>query len=177
MKKVLQLNGSAREEGSMGLLASNYLISKMNNIELTSKNIFEYGFELYSKNYMADYYNPNRESTSRDKEVEKVEATASDDIKNNDVIVLNTPMYNFSYPAQVKMWLDGVLRLKSYDNVEKVYVILTAGGNVNSETGMYKSLVDAMNYAGLSNDLTIIPVPLAESKTKEDVYKIIDSIM
>ncbi len=67
-------------------------------------------------------------------------------VKNADVVVLAYPMYNFSFPAVVKAWFDGIL-LKGHTwtmndkgfvglmKGKKALVLTTSGGTYHSDYG------------------------------------------
>lgn len=188
MSKILQLNGSPRDVKSTGFLANNYLISKIKGEnEIIKKNIYDYGLENYSKDYMADFYNPNKIRTKKDEEQEVIRSKILEDYLQSDIVVMNLTMYNFSYSATAKMFIDtlfqpgvtfnprnlsgskGLMKKK-----EKIFIITTAGSENELSMGINMSIKEAFNYLNATNELIIIPIEFINSLSEDEIKSKID---
>lgn len=77
--------------------------------------------------------------TDEQKQVLRLSDTLIDELRQADTIVIGSPMYNFAIPAQLKAWIDQVVRVgqtvlfgvdgpKGILTGKKVYVVTSRGG-------------------------------------------------
>ena len=87
------------------------------------------------------------------------------ELKDSDIIIISTPIYNFGPPATLKAWSDLVARVKStfkysedgkqiglLEN-KKVYLIITSGGTRVGGKDDYLTpwLKKVLNFFGITN--------------------------
>lgn len=81
-------------------------------------------------------YSPEEQRTAEQQAALRYSDQAIDELLNADTIVIGAPMYNFSIAADLKAWLDQVIRinktfLSDYTGLaagKKVFVVTSRGG-------------------------------------------------
>ncbi len=163
--KTLHINGSPMGPESFGTKLANYYLTK-NESEVQEVNLFSLGLcELSEQFYKSGFKNPT--------EVDQVQfglrAKLLEDVLNSDQIVINMPMWNYSCPSTVRIFLDALAvpgKTFSYTSTgikgmiegKKVIIITTAGGENNDQNSLSEMLKSAMALTGLNQDLKIIAV-------------------
>ena len=140
---ILQINSSARTEGSHSTRLASSLVERIRattpDATLTLRDLARNPHPALDEVLM------NAQMTAADKRTSaQVQRVALDDaliaeIEAADVVVLGVPMYNFGVPAQLKNWIDAIARAQVTFRYtasgpegllkgKKVYVALTRGG-------------------------------------------------
>ena len=150
--KILQINSSARTEGSHSTKLATALVERLSatqsQAEVTVRDLGRTPHPMLDGAALQALFTPAEQRTS-----EQVARVALDDalieeIQSADVVVLGAPMYNFGVTAQLKNWIDAISRAQvtfryteqGYEGLlkgKKVYVVLTRGGlyrNTPSDT-------------------------------------------
>ena len=140
---ILQVNSSARREGSQSSMLASAIVEGLRAIDpsarLTVRDLAHTPHPELDDAALQALFSPAEKHTAA-----QAARVAQDDaliaeIKAADVVVLGVPMYNFGVPAQLKNWIDAVTRAKvTFQYTEngpegllkgkKVYVALTRGG-------------------------------------------------
>ena len=112
---------------------------------------------------------PENERTDQHKKMFELSDKLVKELKESDVIIISTPIYNFGPPATLKAWSDLAARVKStfkyssdgkqiglLEN-KKVYLVITSGGTkINSkEDFLTPWLKYVLNFFGIKNIETI----------------------
>ncbi len=141
-----------------------------------------------------DWINANFTDISERTDEQHVVLLESDVLVNEildaEVIVMGIPVYNFSFPAAFKAWVDQVVRLnvtfRYSDNVpaglledKKVYVIIASGGTkMGSEIDFFSNYLRyILAFIGINN-LTFIDssgIGRGEKKVLSSAYETIAS--
>lgn len=166
--KLLQIICSPREE-SIGAKVSNQFIKRYEGAQVETINVFDLGLLPFSKGYMGNYYSPDKPKTEEDLNQEEIREALLQKFIDSDIIVISTPTYNFSYPVELKMFIDSIFIIgRTFDvNIEgpnkglleankRIDVIITHG-NPGEEVnpGFTQSIRQAFEYIGLDNNLGI----------------------
>ena len=140
---ILQVNSSARREGSQSTLLASAIVDRLRTIDpnthLIVRDLAHTPHPELDDTALQALFTPAEKHTP-----EQAARVAQDDaliaeIKAADIVVLGVPMYNFGVPAQLKNWIDAVTRAKVTFQYtangpegllkgKKVYVALTRGG-------------------------------------------------
>jgi len=140
---ILQVNSSARREGSQSSLLASAIVEGLRAINpgarVTVRDLAHTPHPELDDDALQALFSPAEKHTPG-----QAARVAQDDaliaeIKAADVVVLGVPMYNFGVPAQLKNWIDAVTRAKVTFQYtangpegllkgKKVYVALTRGG-------------------------------------------------
>lgn len=141
--KILQINSSARAEGSHSTKLANALVERLSaaqsKVQVTIRDLGRTPHPMLDEAALQALFTPAEQRTT-----EQVARVAMDDalieeIQSADVVVLGVPMYNFGVPVQLKSWIDAISRAQvTFRYTEqgpegllkgkKVYVVLTRGG-------------------------------------------------
>jgi FMN-dependent NADH-azoreductase len=141
--KILQVNSSARREGSQSTLLANAIVTELQATH-TDATVVVRDLALTPHPELDQAALHALFAPEGDRTLEQAARVAQDDaliaeIQAADVVVLGVPMYNFGVPAQLKNWIDAVTRAKvtfRYTATgpegllkgKEVYVALTRGG-------------------------------------------------
>jgi len=141
--KILQVNSSARREGSHSTRLAIRLVERLRaahpDATLTVRDLTVTPHPVLDEAALSALFTPEAQRT-----VEQVERVELDDaliaeIKAADVVVIGVPMYNFGVPVQLKNWIDAISRAGTTFRYtasgpegllkgKKVYVALARGG-------------------------------------------------
>jgi FMN-dependent NADH-azoreductase len=141
--KILQINSSARSEGSHSTRLANEIVERLRSTHheatLTVRDLAHSPHPELDEATLQALFAPAEQRTA-----EQAARVAQDDaliaeIQAADAVVLGVPMYNFGVPAQLKNWIDAISRARvtfrytekgpeGLLNNKQVYVVLTRGG-------------------------------------------------
>ncbi len=140
---ILQVNSSARTDGSHSTKLANALVERIrqenSTATVTVRDLARAPHPPLDESALAALFTPASQRTP----VQDARVAQDDDliaeIAAADVVVLGVPMYNFGVSAQLKNWIDAISRAQvtfRYTSSgpegllkgKKVYVALTRGG-------------------------------------------------
>jgi FMN-dependent NADH-azoreductase len=140
---ILQVNSSARREGSQSTLLANAIVARLGAISpgatVTVRDLAHTPHPGLDDAALKALFTPIDMRTPEQATRVAQDDALIDEIRAADIVVLGVPMYNFGVSAQLKNWIDAVTRAKvtfQYTengpqgllNGKKVYVALTRGG-------------------------------------------------
>jgi FMN-dependent NADH-azoreductase len=141
--KILQVNSSARTEGSQstrlaGILCGR-LVAQNPGAVLAVRDLARNPQPILDEQALQALFTPAGTRTALQAGRVALDDALIAEIQSADVVVLGVPMYNFGVPAQLKNWIDAISRVKiTFQYTEKgaegllkskkVYVLLTRGG-------------------------------------------------
>ncbi|MET0961658.1 MAG: NAD(P)H-dependent oxidoreductase [Noviherbaspirillum sp.] len=141
--KILQINSSARSEGSQSTRLANTIVERLKSAQpdaqLTVRDLASNPHPALDEAALGALFTPAEQRTAeQDARVAKDDVLIVE-IQAADVVVLGVPMYNFGVTAQLKNWIDAIARAKVTFQYtangpegllkgKKVYVALTRGG-------------------------------------------------
>lgn len=140
---ILQINSSARREGSYSTRLADRIVGRLRDADpeatLKVRDLTANPHPILDETALAALFTPAAQRT-----IEQAERVALDDaliaeIQAADVVVIGVPMYNFGVPVQLKNWIDAISRAgvtfrysangpEGLLKGKKVYVALTRGG-------------------------------------------------
>ncbi|WP_047541939.1 FMN-dependent NADH-azoreductase [Methylotenera versatilis] len=141
--KILQINSSARTEGSHSTKLANALIERLratqSQAEVTVRDLGRTPHPMLDETALQALFTPAEQRTPEQAARVALDDALIAEIQLADVVVLGVPMYNFGVPAQLKSWIDAISRAQvTFRYTEqgpegllkgkKVYVVLTRGG-------------------------------------------------
>ena len=139
--KIYQIDSSARKEGSTSRALAKKLLDKikkpgdeiiyrdLNNEMVFVSGLTESGMKIEKKN-----------QTEHHKKMFKLSDTLVKELKESDIIIISSPIYNYGPPATLKAWSDlaarvgETFRFKENGRREgllknkKAYLVITSGG-------------------------------------------------
>ena len=147
MAKVLHINSSVRNSGSLSRQLSGEFIAKWQAAQpadvIVERDLAANPVPHLSEEMMGAFFTPAEQRSPQAAELVKVSDQLVDELLAADVIVLAAPMYNFSVSSTLKAWIDHIARAgRTFQYTangpvglatgKKVY-IFTASGGVYSE--------------------------------------------
>jgi len=168
--KIYQIDSSARKNGSTSRALAKKLLDKIKKPEdeiiyrdLDDEMLFVAGLTESGMSI------PENERTEQHKKMFELSDKLVNELKESDIIIISTPIYNFGPPATLKAWSDLAARVKStfkyssdgkqiglLEN-KKVYLVVTSGGTkINSkEDFLTPWLKHVLNFFGIKDIKTI----------------------
>ncbi len=168
--KIYQIDCSARKKGSASRELAKKLLEKIKKPEdeviyrdLDDEMLFVAGLTESGMSI------PENERTDQHKKMFELSDKLVKELKESDIIIISTPIYNFGPPATLKAWSDLAARVKStfkysedgkqiglLEN-KKVYLVITSGGTKIGSKEDYLSpwLIHVLNFFGIKNIQTI----------------------
>jgi len=191
--KIYQIDCSARKKGSASRELAKKLLDKIKKPEdkviyrdLDDEMLFVAGLTESGMSM------PEKERTEHHKKMFELSDKLVKELKDSDIIIISTPIYNFGPPATLKAWSDLTARVKStfkyspdgkqiglLEN-KKVYLVITSGGTRVGSKDDYLTpwLKHVLNFFGIksihiiSADQMSIDYEGSIRKAEEEINKI-----
>lgn len=140
---ILQINSSARTEGSHSSHLATALVERLRAADptatLTLRDLARNPHPVLDETALQALFTPAEQRSPEQAARVALDDALIAELQAADVVVLGVPMYNFGVPAQLKNWIDAVARAQvTFRYTEngpqgllkdkKVYVALTRGG-------------------------------------------------
>lgn len=161
MKKILVINSSARTLNSQSRKLTEVFVdhwtSLQNNSDITFRELGNENIPHINENWIAAAFKPETARSEEEKEALKTSDLYIAQLHEADIIVVGTPMYNWSVPSALKAYIDQVVRVNetwklnpgNYENPyiglleNKTVYLLVSRGAQGYEKGGYN---EHMNY-------------------------------
>ena len=145
---ILQINSSARIEGSLSRQVTDYLVQTLvqeNAGDVISRDLAQTTLPLVTEAHVGAYFTSPDQRSDEQKALLTISDSLISELKSVNTLVIGAPIYNFSVPAALKAWIDLVCRVgetfvysengpQGLLNIDKAYLVVTAGGTpVGSE--------------------------------------------
>ena len=192
--KIYQIDCSARKKGSASRELAKKLLEKIKKPEdeviyrdLDDEMLFVAGLTESGMSI------PENERTEQHKKMFELSDKLVKELKESDIIIISTPIYNFGPPATLKAWSDLAARVKSTFKYsedgkqigllesKKVYLVITSGGTRvgSKEDYLTPWLKHVLNFFGIKNIQTIsadqmsIDYEGSVKKAEDEINKVI----
>ncbi|MEE2690901.1 MAG: NAD(P)H-dependent oxidoreductase [Pseudomonadota bacterium] len=112
--KILQVNASARRNGSTTRRLSEELVSKLaakGEAKVKVRELAD-GVPFVDEEWVAANFTPVENRTARHTATLAYSESLIEELEEADVIVIGVPVYNFGVPAALKAWIDMVTRAR-----------------------------------------------------------------
>lgn len=115
MKKILVLNASPREQRSHSRKLTDVFVEYYKHCEpevtLKYRDLGKSDIPHVNEKWIAGAFKAEQDRTSEEMEALRFSSELIGELKDADIIVLGTPMYNWSVPSSLKAYIDQVLRV------------------------------------------------------------------
>ena len=115
MKKFLIINASANIQGSFSRRLSEYFVGKLDvpayDYDICFRDLADIPIPHISQNWIDADRKPAIQRNVQDREELRMSDSLIDELRRADIIVIASPMYNWSIPSNLKAYLDQVIRL------------------------------------------------------------------
>lgn len=160
MRKILIINASARNERSISRYMTNVFVEiweeRNPNDSIIYREVGQGNIPHVTEKWIAGAFKPPALRNEEELEALKLSDALVAELKEADVIVLGTPMYNWSVPSALKAYIDQVLRanetvLISKDDIKNPYTgllknkrvfLLMVRGNMGYDPGDFYEHMD-----------------------------------
>ncbi|MFC4165418.1 FMN-dependent NADH-azoreductase [Epilithonimonas zeae] len=147
MKNVLHIITSPRKDLSASRKLGNVVIEKIqekySDAVLKERDLTTNPTPLLDESHINTFFTPAENHSTEQQSINKYSEDLISELKEADIIVIDSPMYNFSVPATLRAYLDFTSRAGytfKYDengpkgllNDKKLYIAF-ASGNIYSE--------------------------------------------
>jgi FMN-dependent NADH-azoreductase len=165
---ILQINSSARREGSYSTRMADRLVARLQEADpeatLTLRDLGATPHPILDEAALGALFAPSSQRTPEQAARVALDDALIAEIQAADVVVLGVPMYNFGVPAQLKNWIDAISRAgvtfrytangpEGLLKGKKVYVALARGGkyrNTPSDTQV-PYLATVLGFLGMTD--------------------------
>ena len=177
MKKVLVINSSARAHHSHSRKLTEVFIDYWKSTHINPiirfRELGNTDVPHVNENWIGAAFKPEASRSQADIEALKISDAYISELREADVIVLGSPMYNWSIPSSLKAYIDQVLRVNETFRVDrtntqnpyvgllenKTLFLLLSRGDEGYEKGEYNEhmnfqspyLKTVFNVMGISN--------------------------
>jgi FMN-dependent NADH-azoreductase len=128
--KILRLDSSARYAKSISRNLADSLCQKLKNHYPNSRLVvrdLNKKLPTISENTIIDFSKIHDLTDAQKKALAKHQIIINE-LKNCDILLISTPMYNYTIPASLKAWIDVIIRMKqTFDRNEKGFTGLLTG--------------------------------------------------
>ena len=183
MKKLMHLIASPRGSSSRTIGLANYLIEKLkkkhSDLIIDEFNVFTQELpELTVTRVKGKYMLLNGEQLDEtaEKSWNEIKELVTR-LKSADILVISSPMWNFSLPYKLKQFIDIVVQpgltfkyvekgVKGLLELEEAYVVTTHGGDYSKSSPMYSLdqltpyLTEILGFIGAENQTFISAQPM-----------------
>jgi FMN-dependent NADH-azoreductase len=141
--RVLKINSSSREQGSVTRQLSDSFIDKLTQqgkqVDLSERDVAKITLPFIDESWIGASYTSKDQRTEEQQQRLALSDQLIKELQDADAIVIGVPIYNFSIPAALKAWIDLVARAGvtfRYTETgpvgllkgKKAYLVLASGG-------------------------------------------------
>jgi len=141
--KILQINASARSEGSNSTRVADAIVAKLKSAHpeavLELRDLARNPHPMLDEEALGALFTAPAERSAAQAARVALDDAVIAQLQSADAIVLGVPMYNFGTPVQLKAWIDAIARVgvtfrytesgpQGLVTGKKVYVALARGG-------------------------------------------------
>ena len=152
MTNILRIDASSRIEDSysrqLGDVVEQSLKSQLPNANVVHRDLAAAPLEHIRKITIAGFYTPAEKLTDELRQATSLSDDVIAEVKNAEILLITTPMYNFSIPSALKAWIDQLVRIGhtfSYDGSaftgllpgRKAYVVVAYGAPGYTNSGPF----------------------------------------
>ena len=111
---ILQINASARREGANSTRIANAIVARLRQAQpsarVTLRDLAVTPHPVLDEAALGALFTPADQRSAEQAARVALDDTLIAEVQAADVLVLGVPMYNFGVPAQLKHWIDAVVR-------------------------------------------------------------------
>jgi FMN-dependent NADH-azoreductase len=140
--RILEINGSGRYDGSVSRMLTSELIDALETREgqvSVSRRDLADGIPLVDEAWIDANFTPENDRTTEQRNALRKSDELVAELEAADVLVIGSPIYNFSVPAALKAWIDMIARAgltfrytpdgpQGLLEGKKAYIVIASGG-------------------------------------------------
>lgn len=114
-KKILRIDASSRHDGSGSRQMADHLLHRLTagapDAQVIRRDLALEPPPHLSAPAIGAFFTPAEAQTSASRQAAALSDALVDELLGADVLVIATPMYNFSIPSALKAWIDHIVRI------------------------------------------------------------------
>ena len=141
---TLLVSASARQQDSVTRRFANELVhalqAQYGELQIQERDVSQ-GMPYVDEQWVKANFTASDQRNAEQNETLAYSDTLVDELQQSDVIIIATPVYNFSVPASLKAWIDQIARAGLTFNYtsngpvgkladKKAYIVMATGGTV-----------------------------------------------
>jgi len=196
--KILQINASARSEGSNSTRVADAIVAKLKSAHpeavLELRDLARDPHPMLDEEALGALFTAPAERSAAQAARVALDDAVIAQLQSADAIVLGVPMYNFGTPVQLKAWIDAIARVgvtfrytesgpQGLVTGKKVYVALARGGQYRGTPAdtQVPYLKSVLGFLGMTNIEFVYAEGLAmgqeaAAKALEDAHTQIEAL-
>lgn len=175
MKKILNIVSSPRGAASNSIQLADALIARLQqqypDSTVTKVDLVKSPYPHLEEAHLAGFFTPAEQHTDKEREAVRRSDEAVQAVKDADILVIGSPMYNFTINSALKAWIDHIVRAGltfSYSEKgaegllkdKKVYLVMASGGIFSDGPYKFADHVEPylrfiMSFIGLTDITTV----------------------
>ena len=187
---ILHINSSERIQDSVTRQVSAELVSqlqKQSGIAIKSRDLVK-GIPFINELWIHANFTDPEQRTEQNKQALKTSDQLVEELQAAEILVIASPIYNFSVPAVLKAWIDQVARARvtfrytengpeGLLKAKKAYLVMASGGVPLGSEVDYAStyLNQVMNFLGI-HDVTVVDAGSLIQDTETLTQKVADLV-
>ncbi|MGB6229901.1 MAG: NAD(P)H-dependent oxidoreductase [Litorimonas sp.] len=144
---ILRIDSSARHEGSVSRdLADLYIdkIAESQAVRVETRDVSD-PLPVVTQDWIDANFTPSEDRTPPQKAALATSDRMVEELQRSDLVLLSVPIYNFSIPASLKLWIDQVARagltfrytqsgpIGLLENTRAVILVASGGTQIGSD--------------------------------------------
>ena len=187
---ILHINSSERIQDSVTRQVSAELVSqlqKQSGLAIKSRDLVK-GIPFINELWIHANFTDPEQRTEQNKQALKTSDQLVEELQAAEILVIASPIYNFSVPAVLKAWIDQVARARvtfrytengpeGLLKAKKAYLVMASGGVPLGSEVDYAStyLNQVMNFLGI-HDVTVVDAGSLIQDTETLTQKVADLV-
>ena len=187
---ILHINSSERIQDSVTRQVSAELVSqlqKQSGLAIKSRDLVK-GIPFINEDWIHANFTDPEQRTEQNKQALKTSDQLVEELQAAEILVIASPIYNFSVPAVLKAWIDQVARARltfrytengpeGLLKTKKAYLVMASGGVPLGSEVDYAStyLNQVMNFLGI-HDVTVVDAGSLIQDTETLTQKVADLV-
>ena len=110
-RTVLRIDASARFDASVSRKLADRVVEKLGADRVILRDLAAEPIPHVSEDWASGAYTPEAERTTEQRTALAISDALIEELRDADVVVIATPVYNFTVPASLKAWMDQVARV------------------------------------------------------------------
>lgn len=187
---ILHINSSERIQDSVTRQVSAELVSqlqKQSGLVIKSRDLAK-GIPFINEDWIHANFTDPEQRTEQNRQALATSDQLVEELQAAEILVIASPIYNFSVPAVLKAWIDQVARARvtfrytengpeGLLKAKKAYLVMASGGVPLGSEVDYAStyLKQVMNFLGIQN-VTVVDAGSLIQETETLTQKIADIV-
>ncbi|EGL55059.1 MAG: NAD(P)H-dependent oxidoreductase [Pseudomonadota bacterium] len=187
---ILHINSSERIQDSVTRQVSAELVSqlqKQSGLAIKSRDLAK-GIPFINEDWIHANFTDPEQRTEQNRQALATSDQLVEELQAAEILVIASPIYNFSVPAVLKAWIDQVARARvtfrytengpeGLLKAKKAYLVMASGGVPLGSEVDYAStyLKQVMNFLGIQ-DVTVVDAGSLIQETETLTQKIADIV-